>query len=131
MNALQTFLQTKEFGFLKVEDMPELIALDRLFPVLVRCDMCRFECAAQDCAHLIKAVQAIGDYVRDVSAPVGSDERAANWQPEGKIVPVIATARKAPDRFDRPRTLGDLFNDGQIGGNFDGFIVGSDADPGL
>lgn len=131
MNALQKFLAARELGFLKAEDMPELIALDRLFPVLVRCDFCRFECAAQDCAHMIRAVRSIGDYVRDVSAPVGSEERAAAWQPEPPIQPVIATARKAPTIPARLRTLQDLFDENQIGGNFDGFVVGSDADPGL
>jgi hypothetical protein len=39
----------------------------RLMRVLVRCGGCRFECGAQDVAHLIEAVEAIGDYVRDVS----------------------------------------------------------------
>jgi hypothetical protein len=88
MNKLQQFIQSKPCGFLTEADMPELIALDRLCPVLVRCGACRFTCAAQDCAHLITAIVAAKDYVRDVSFPVGAMERAASWQPDCPVTPV-------------------------------------------
>lgn len=80
MNKLQSFIQSKPCGFLTEADMPELIALDRLCPVLVRCGGCRFTCAVQDVDHLVACISAGGDYVRDVSFPVGSLERAASWQ---------------------------------------------------
>src|SRR5437764_14745167 len=85
MNALQQFIASKPMGFLKSTDMPALIALDRLCPVLVRCGGCRFTCAAQDLKHLIECIKAGADYVRDVSFPTGSLERAALWQPECKV----------------------------------------------
>lgn len=75
MNRLQSFIQRinqQSYGFLRDTDMPELIAVDRLCQVLVRCGGCRFTCAAQDVAHLVKCVEAGGDYVRDVSFPVGA-----------------------------------------------------------
>lgn len=79
MNELQKFIDSKLRGFLKETDMHGLIALDRLCPVLVRCGCGRFTCPAQDAAHFIKCVEAGGDYVRDVSLPIGTAQRAAAW----------------------------------------------------
>ena len=128
--------------------MPELIKLDRLCPVLVRCGACRFTCAAQDCAHLLECIAAGGDYVRDVSFPVGASDRAASWvagqsftdvnsaklgtflQPKGAthaLKPAHSTGYV--DAWTR-EARGD-FNEGDCGGVFDGFGVTSDADPGL
>ncbi len=81
MNTLQTFIASLPGGFLHDhKQTAKLRELDRLCPVLVRCGGCRFTCAVQDVEHLIKCITAGGDYVRDVSLPVGSMERAANWQ---------------------------------------------------
>src|SRR5881392_2872760 len=88
MNKLQEFIDSKPMGFLSEADIPKLIALDRLCPVLVRCGGCRFTCGAQDVQHLMRCVEAGGDYVRDVSFPVGSVERAAKWKPECVVTPV-------------------------------------------
>lgn len=130
MNALQSFIASKPGGFLRDTDIPELIRLDRLCPVLVRCGGCRFTCAAQDCARLIRAVERDGDYVRDVSFPVGSDERAALWQPDCPVTPL----RMTPARFTapkRPMRESMPFNESDCSGAFDGIHVTSDADPGL
>lgn len=81
MNELQKFIAALEHGFLTKEQMPELIRLDPEFPVLVRCGMGRFVCPAHKCAERVNRVHWQGDYVRDVSIPVGSDARAASWQP--------------------------------------------------
>lgn len=43
----------------------------RLDPVLVRCGGCRFTAPAQDAAKIIRAVEAAGDHVRDVTARAG------------------------------------------------------------
>jgi hypothetical protein len=53
---------------------PELAVLavdpsERLTPWLVRCGRCRFLAASQDVPFIIAAVEAAGDYVRDVSRP--------------------------------------------------------------
>lgn len=80
MNALQTFIAKLPFGFITSAQLPELIALDRLHPCLIRCGGCRVTTAAQDVEHVIRCISAGGDYVRDVSLPVGSMERAAKWQ---------------------------------------------------
>lgn len=82
MNALESFIASKPMGFITQADLPELIKLDRLCPLLVRIGGGRFTCAAQDLEHLIACVIAGGDYVRDVSFPVGSIERVGKWQPE-------------------------------------------------
>ena len=138
MNALQSFIQSKGFGgFLRDADMPELIALDRLCPVLVRCGGCRFTCAAQDVEHLLKCIEAGGDYCRDVSFPVGSDERAAQWQPECPVTPVamfpasFVKPRPHTPHGDAIRRLEVQFNEADCGGVWDGSQVTSDADPGL
>ena len=137
MNALQSFISARPFGFLTAADMPELIKLDRLCPVLVRCGACRFTCAAQYCAHLLECIAAGGDYVRDVSFPVGSLERAADWRSlcpsqELKVGAVIAKPYvDAWTQEARRPALSNHFNEGDCGGVFDGFSVTSDADPGL
>jgi hypothetical protein len=56
-------------GFLTDADVEILAGHNRLCQVLVRCGSCRFVCAAQDVKHLVGAVEAVGDYVRDVSLP--------------------------------------------------------------
>lgn len=88
MNALQSLLATLPCGFLTAETLPKLIALDRLHPVLVRCGGCRFQCAAQDVEHLMKCVDAGGDYVRDLSIPCGWEHRAETWAPESPVTPL-------------------------------------------
>jgi len=80
MNALQKLIRRHPFGGITTADLPELLALDRLHPVLVICGCCRFTCAAQNLEHMIACVQKGGDYVRYLSFPVGSFERAATWQ---------------------------------------------------
>ncbi len=92
MNELQQFIQSKPMGFLTDKDIPQLIALDPLFPVLVRCGGCRFTCGAQDVVHLEACIKAGGDHVRDVSFPVGSTERAARWRPDCVVSPVTHIA---------------------------------------
>jgi len=74
----------KAYGYF-IEDtmIPELLKIDRLLQVLVRCGNGRFVCAVQDVSHFIQiieehsklktketGVQFQGDYVRDVSLPV-------------------------------------------------------------
>lgn len=131
MNKLQTFIQSKPMGFLTSAEMPELIALDRLFPVLVRCGGCRFTCAAQDCAHLIACIEAGGDYVRDVSFPVGSLERAASWQPE----PSREERKELQRLAQMARRAGDNATLRAISGSLSGSDCEEewrgDADPGL
>lgn len=42
-----------------------LVARDRLRPVLVRMDRCRFTAPAQDVQHIIDALEEAGDHCRD------------------------------------------------------------------
>ncbi len=140
MNKLQQFIASKPGGYLKDTDILTLVALDRLCPVLVRCGGCRFTCAAQDVAHLEACITAGGDYIRDVSFPVGSLEKAANWVQEPSfekcrynaentksngLLGVVANKSKAT------APAGYAFDESQCGGVFDGNQVTSDADPGL
>lgn len=139
MNKLQQFIQSQPCGFLTSrEDEDTLIALDRLFPMLVRCGGCRFTCAAQDIRHLVKCVEAGGDYVRDVSFPVGAFERAASWQPEPNYTDAWTREAKEAARPEKQRPSAwcinrgtPHFNENDCGGAFDGNQVTSDADPGL
>ncbi len=84
MTPLQTFLQTLPFGFMTTAQVEALITLDRFHPVLIRCGACRVTCAAQYVLHVIHCIDAGGDYVRDVSVPAGSLERAASLAPKPK-----------------------------------------------
>ena len=100
MNKLQQFLAKLDHGFLDgLPQVKELEKLDRLFPVLVRCGACRFTCGAQYYETLQNHVNAGGDYVRDVSIPIGGDARAAAWVPECPVTPA-AMVRQA---FVAPR----------------------------
>lgn len=134
MNALETFLAGKPFGFITDKDLPELIALHPLCQCLVRCGCCRFVCAAQDVAHLLKCIDAGGDYVRDVSVTSQEIAAAPAWRRELTRADVEAfTAKPAPAlRRHRPNLRPpDEQPDPDYGGAFDGFRVTSDADPGL
>lgn len=138
MNALQHFISTHDW-LTTEEETAKLIKIDRLCPVLVRCGGCRFTCGAQYIPHLIKCVVAGGDYVRDLSFPVGSMDRAANWTPEPP--PIRSEFVRMPTVDSRPakqsREAWSLnrhhveFNENDCGGVFDGNQVTSDADPGL
>lgn len=62
----------KRHGFLRTEDLAQLVRLERLAQVLVRCGGGRFTCPAQDAAYFVGIIDATNDYVRDVSVPAGS-----------------------------------------------------------
>lgn len=68
-------------GFLSKNDIDDIASKDRLRQLLVRCGACRFLAAAQDINHLIKAVNAIGDYVRDVSLPTSDPAYRGDFLP--------------------------------------------------
>jgi hypothetical protein len=57
-------------GFLNTHTLPQIIAVDRLMLVLVRCGNGRFLCPAQDVEHFTNIITKEGsDYVRDWSLP--------------------------------------------------------------
>lgn len=75
-------------GFLTDRTLPELVHLDRLRQVLVRCGACRFTCAAQDAAHLMAIIDRDDvDYVRDVALLAGDPAFSQAWPlpPEPKL----------------------------------------------
>ena len=66
-----SFIDSKKYypghGFLGKEDIPKVVAENRLEPCLVRCGGGRFTCPAQDVQHFVDIITAEGsDYVRDV-----------------------------------------------------------------
>lgn len=71
MNELDTVLTAARgrMGFLTKDELATLATFDRLRPVLVRCGNTRFTAGAQYVAGLIAAIEAAGDYVRDVCLP--------------------------------------------------------------
>ena len=90
--ALAQFVLALPCGFLTDDQLPALVALDRLTPVLVRCEGGRFTCPAQDAAHFIALVERDGrEHVRDVSicASVLAEARIARDHP----LPEAALAR--------------------------------------
>ena len=65
-------LKERNHGSIREQDLPAIIAEDRLCPVLVRTSRCRFTAPAQDVAYLIDLIEnAPGDYLRDVSFAQG------------------------------------------------------------
>lgn len=72
MNELSRFISSlapQGFALTTKEQEQKLIALDRFFPVLVRCGTVRFICSVMYLENMIKMVNSAGDYVRDVSVP--------------------------------------------------------------
>ena len=67
-------IQAKRCGFLTHEDVAALAADDaaRLTPLLIRFGGCRLTCPAQDVTTIIAALEAAGDYCRDVQLPAKS-----------------------------------------------------------
>lgn len=132
MNQLQLLIAECKHGFLDKPQLSRLCTIARLFPVLVRTGQSRFICAAQYVDFLTKAIEGQGDYIRDVSFPVGSAERAQAWTidtgSEG-----IGSSRGIIRNYNP--SVGTWtpvdFNEADCGGVFDGFNVSSDADPGL
>lgn len=57
-------------GFLMQQDVAELVQIDRLMLVLVRCGNGRFMCPVQDVNHFCEIIgRENSDHVRDVSLP--------------------------------------------------------------
>jgi hypothetical protein len=140
MNKLQDFIESTGPGrFLTDKTLPELAAIARLCPVLVRAGGCRFICGAQDVDHLERCLKAGGDYIRDVSLTGDSDRFALGWIPEkaayvdtgregiGSSRGIVRTHNPAVGTW----TPAPHFNEADCGGVFDGYQVTSDADPGL
>ena len=65
-------LKKQRMGFITQEDIPSILAEDRLHPVLVRCGGGRFTCPVQDLEHFIDLITKGGDYVRDVGFPAST-----------------------------------------------------------
>ena len=134
-------------GWLTDETIALLAQTDRLRQVLVRCNGCRFLCAAQDAAHLIalvesgKDAQGHGDYVRDVSMPVSDPIHKGNfWTKVTQDPPTARMPIGLPVAMNKPAQYGsvagawrgDRFNENDCSGVYDGIgNVTSDADPGL
>jgi len=60
----------RQGGFVLKEDLPDIIATDRLMLLLVRCGNGRFMTPADQLDHFMKIVETSKlDYVRDVSLP--------------------------------------------------------------
>jgi len=69
MNRMEE-IRNKSHGFVSEDDLEEIVQINRLELLLVRCGGCRFMAPAQDIKHLINLVEANGkEYVRDVSFP--------------------------------------------------------------
>jgi hypothetical protein len=67
MNVIDTIINNQG-GFIKEEQLPEIIAINRFQQLLVRCGNGRFLVPAQDAKHFIDIVEASKlDHVRDVS----------------------------------------------------------------
>lgn len=64
----------KQGGFLNDEQVPELIKIDRLMLVLVRCGNGRFLCPVQDLNHFIGIIEEHSKLVENVSKPLESSD---------------------------------------------------------
>jgi len=130
---LAKFILARPFGFITDDDRRELLELDRLCPLVVRCGCCRFICGAQDLQTLLAYVKAGGDYCRDVSIHPETIKAA-----RATMAATIAAMKPAPMKWagkvrepsSRERGMDNYFNEADCGGAFDGNQVIRDADPG-
>ena len=59
-------------GFITKKDIEDLVEVDRLRQVLVRCGCGRFTCAVQDVDHFVGIIEGSKeDYIRDVALLAG------------------------------------------------------------
>lgn len=114
---LARFVLGLEFGFLTEETLPQLIAMDRLCPCLVRLGAGRFTAPAQDVDALIGYAEKAGDYVRDVSIVASVLEEARSALKAHAPAPPIPPAPPCAH-----------FNEAECGGVFDGNRVWSDTE---
>lgn len=146
--AFANLILSKPYGFITLDDLPDIIAHDRLCWLLVRCGAQhgRFSAPAQNVAQLITTIEAAGDWVRDVSFPISVLEearanRTAQLQPQPEpVMPEHARARLHAHVAAKLRTPRHSMDDvsqpieGQdwiCTGNFEGSSCGTDADSGL
>lgn len=69
---MKTIAQIKDqnFGFISMEDLPDIIHENRLQLILVRCGCGRFLTPAQNVAHFVSIIEKEGsDYIRDLCFP--------------------------------------------------------------
>ena len=63
-------IRKRRMGFVTQDDLKDIIHINRLQLLLVRCGGCRFLAPAQDIERIIKLIEGSGEeYVRDVSFP--------------------------------------------------------------
>ena len=132
--ALASIVLAAPCGFVTEDQIPAVIAADRLCLLLVRCGAKRFIAPAQDVAAMIQAVERDGDYVRDVSFPPAVIGEACAFLGADHPFPERARPRlqAAVAKLKTSAVLrAQDFNEADCGGVFDGFGVISDADPGL
>jgi hypothetical protein len=144
--ALANFILSKPFGFIQDGDVAEIIKLDRLCWLLVRCGAQhgRFSAPAQNIEQMVATIEAAGDWVRDISFPSQCIEEARAFVAALPVAPAFpehtrlrlqAAVTKLRER--KPCHSMDDARQPEEGadwictGNFDGTTCGSDADPGL
>jgi hypothetical protein len=68
MDVVNRILKERGGFIVSPNEINEIIELDRLHPILVRCGSGRFSCPAQDVNHFVDIINNSNkDYVRDVS----------------------------------------------------------------
>ena len=61
-------LKARNGGFIRLDELPEIIRERPLHPCLIRCGMGRFSCPEQDVQHFVDIITRDGaDYIRDIS----------------------------------------------------------------
>ncbi len=111
--------------------LARLAIVHRLKPVLVRMGGCRFTAAAQDAGRIIAALEASGDYCRDVSYPAPAVDLAAPPDHVDIVLPGGRVVAFPCEPDTRPIVRPVRFDERHVGGAFDGTNVTSDADSGL
>lgn len=98
-------------GFVTVKDMPEIIAMNPLQPMLMRCGMDRYLVPAilVEAAH--EAIKAHGDYLRDVSfSSLHMEEARATQREIAKVqqreVAKLVHGVVGKVRISAPRVIG-------------------------
>jgi hypothetical protein len=67
MNLIEKLLKER-MGFVKENEIPEIIKENRMQSMIVRCGGGRFICPVQDVQHFIDIIEKEkSDYIRDVS----------------------------------------------------------------
>lgn len=87
-------------GHLTAANVDALAHVDRLRPILVRCNTCRLTCPAADVAHIVRLLTAGGEGVRDITLPASDPAYTGDYVSQFTADSILPSAAEIEARVD-------------------------------